>query len=239
MRSEAPGARPNPPGARSRRPPLVVRRASRRRRQLRRFARKAGTMAAAELSSVQTDGVPSSRLRVRGRRGRRPGRDCAQRTLRALPQPDGRLPLRQELHEHGLVAGSVLLRTTCATDRRRTGRSRPHAWLSSKAAVGVSSSSASTGSSFRGKAGPRVGPSQPPTVIDDARREIGDKRNSCLVRVETCLYARAGTRGRSRARGSFCPEGVVSRMDLPARCRSSRKGGVTRGRWSSSQASAR
>jgi hypothetical protein len=56
------------------------------------------------------------------------------------PRPDGRLPFRQELHKHGLVAGSVLLRTTTSSRRRRVAETpglREEATGADKDSVGV------------------------------------------------------------------------------------------------------
>jgi hypothetical protein len=56
---------------------------------------------------------------------------------------------------------------------------------------------------------------------------FGDKRDSRGRRVDTCLRARAGTRDRSRARGSLCPQAarraVTSTLALMAGLRGKRQ----------------
>jgi hypothetical protein len=69
-------------------------------------ARKAATTTPAASSYFQTDGVLWQRLGLRQRQGRRPAPDGGVRTTPSRPEPDGRLPLRDGLHEHRLVAGS-------------------------------------------------------------------------------------------------------------------------------------
>ena len=62
--------------------------------------------------------------RSQRRHARRQGLDGAEPTLQPLRGPDGRPPLRQDLHKRGALTGSVLLRTNLRSDRRAADAQR-------------------------------------------------------------------------------------------------------------------